>query len=485
MDYPIRTRIASFGTAMVLALTLAVGIAPKQAFALDAGGGSAPETLASAASLDKDNLANGTYTVTVALKNAGKLTTASMAEAALAQDPAVLTVKNGSYSLDIAMTGTVFGEYCNYLGYYNSYQVSGNILTTSGTDVTLKDFNGAAGQPFHAELPLGATARSTGYAALSFGALAMGAIHQDAALQIDWSTLAVKQLDPADMAPLQSAIAEASALEQGSKSAEAFATLRKAIEAANGIVGRGEAASQKEINAGVAYVNSAIAAFKASPDVPAPAPAPAPAPKPDVPAPSPDAPSAPAKAVEFAVGHTYSVPMKIYKSNSSDLSMADQYFGDTANVKVLSDGTYEVSFTTNRSDWVEKLSYNGAAAKIVSSNGLDRTYSIVIPATKANVVLPLMMSIVPMKQLGGGDVSADLHLYLADPNVKDLGTGSQGSPSSGKTGNAPAGTTGNGSGGSSLPQTGDSSGVAGTGAAALAAAALAVGAAAVRRRFQA
>lgn len=167
------------------------------------------------------------------------------------------------------------------------------------------------------------------------------------------------------------------------------------------------------------------------------------------------------QTVRFQVGHTYEVPIAILKENSTETSMAAQYFGSTAYVRPLDNGTMEVSFSTNRTDYISGITYQGAA---VSQSGA--TFTLTIPYTESDTVLPLGLTIVPMQQLGMGTVTADLHLYLTQ--ATDLGAGEVGSPSSV----------------SSMPKTGDGAGVVGVaGVAALAAAGLAAaGAAGMSRR---
>lgn len=125
----------------------------------------------------------------------------------------------------------------------------------------------------------------------------------------------------------------------------------------------------------------------------------------------------------FVAGHTYEVPIAILKENSTETSMAAQYFGNTAYVRVLEDGTMSVSFSTNRSDYVTGITYEGAA---VSQSG--STFTLTIPYSESDVVLTLGLTIAPMEALGMDEVSADLHLYLTQ--AVDLGTDVTADPSS-------------------------------------------------------
>ena len=98
--------------------------------------------------------------------------------------------------------------------------------------------------------------------------------------------------------------------------------------------------------------------------------------------------------------------------------MADQYFGDTALVRVSDDGTMlNVSFaaTADGMTHIISLAYQGAT---LSPSGTQFTVSI--PYTESNVVLPISMTIKEMQELGGPAQTADLHLYLTQ--AKDLGT---------------------------------------------------------------
>lgn len=123
-------------------------------------------------------------------------------------------------------------------------------------------------------------------------------------------------------------------------------------------------------------------------------------------------------AVKFQKGHTYQVPIDFLKHNSSEVSMADQYFGDTALVRVSDDGTMlNVSFaaTADGMTHIISLAYQGAT---LSPSGTQFTVSI--PYTESNIVLPISMTIKEMQELGGPAQTADLHLYLTQ--AKDLGT---------------------------------------------------------------
>lgn len=118
----------------------------------------------------------------------------------------------------------------------------------------------------------------------------------------------------------------------------------------------------------------------------------------------------------FEAGHTYSVPMSVYKAgNTSDLSMADGYFGDYAYVRPSSDlSTLSISFTTNGLEFIESLTYNGSSVPLS-----DATFTLEVPYTEQDLKVTLDMVIIPMAQLGMGTVSADFYFYLT--NATDLG----------------------------------------------------------------
>lgn len=157
----------------------------------------------------------------------------------------------------------------------------------------------------------------------------------------------------------------------------------------------------------------------------------------------------------FQVGHTYRVPIAFKKTGSSEQSMANQYFGSYANVYVKEDGSFKVSFTTNKAEWISNLSSTKGA---VTQDG--STFSIALAATQADTVLPLSMYVTPMKS----QVSCDLYLYLS--RATDLGSGDKGKPSG-------------------LPQTGDASVLATVAAAGAGVAVLGIGMARERRRERA
>ena len=211
------------------------------------------------------------------------------------------------------------------------------------------------------------------------------------AMTVDTSTIEEQSENPApvvvDKSALENLINEAAGIQQGGKTDSAYADLQAAISEARAVV-NDPAATQGQVNSAIDALQRAIDNFNAS------------------------------QAVKFQRGHTYQVPIDFLKHNSSEVSMADQYFGDTALVRVSDDGTMlNVSFaaTADGMTHIISLAYQGAT---LSPSGTQFTVSI--PYTESNVVLPISMTIKEMQELGGPAQTADLHLYLTQ--AKDLGT---------------------------------------------------------------
>ncbi len=144
----------------------------------------------------------------------------------------------------------------------------------------------------------------------------------------------------------------------------------------------------------------------------------------------------------FQVGHTYQVPISWLKHDSTEESMAAQYFGDTALVRPQSDGTFKVSFsaTSEGDSHIVKLTYNNVE---LTKSGTQ--YTVSIPKADSDTVVPISMTIKEMEQLGGGAQTADMHLKLSQ--ATDLGTGQESVVASStkqltKTGDSVAGVTG-------------------------------------------
>lgn len=258
------------------------------------------------------------------------------------------------------------------------------------------------------------------------------------AMTIDTSTIALKDGETPgvsiDKSTLQSLVDQAAALTQGKKSDAAWESLQSTLSAARAVLNNADA-SQDAVNEATTSLKEAIDRFNAS------------------------------ENVAFQVGHTYEVPIAFFKQGSvTEKSMAAQYFGDTALVRPQENNTFTVSFaaTTQGLEYIKSLAYQGA---VISQSGDQFTLSI--PATESDTVIPLDMSITMMEQLGIGQSQvADLHLYLSQ--AKDLGTGQ---------------TTKAASSSSSLAKTGDPLSGAATTAAGLALAGAAAVAVAARRRM--
>ena len=201
-----------------------------------------------------------------------------------------------------------------------------------------------------------------------------------------------------DKSSLESLLETADALTQGSKTDDAWETLQEAIEDAQAVYDDDDA-TQAEVSKAVAALNSAIETFNNSSEATTSS-------------------SSSTTTTGWQVGHTYEVPMTFLKDGSSETSMAAQYFGDTALVYVLSDGSLQVTFaaTDEGLEEVTAISYNGTA---VTQDGNQFTF--VIPASYSDTAIPLEMTINTMTLLGVGAQTADLYLYLSQ--AEDLGTG--------------------------------------------------------------
>lgn len=376
------------------------GTASKNATGGQAG--EAESASSGSAALDPANLADGTYTVAVALRNIGSIENASMAASAI-DNTDELVVRDGAYTLKLKLgtvnLGTLVGT-VERVDYYPDYSISGSRLAVSGAGVQAWTAASNAGAP--ASIPVSEQARSHGYLALALYSPEMPVSPQDAALKIDWSTLA----KVSDEAP-------ASEPAQGAGGSDT--------------PGDSQPGQQAGDNA-----NTSEQSARESREIPA--------------ATSDD-------AKTFVAGHVYSVPVYFTKTGTAETSMAAQYFGGTAYVRPQQDGSLNVRFSTNRPDYVESVSYNGVQAAVTASSDSSREFSITIPKATSNTVVALDFVITPMKELGAGSVSADMHLYLSQ--AQDLG-GDSGQVSSAS------------GGGSSLPSTGDSNDVAGAGLLALA-----------------
>ena len=149
--------------------------------------------------LDPKNLANGTYNVGVSLRKLGDLSSPSMAASAF-DGTGTLTVRDGAYSISLPLGSVQVGSITGHidrLAYYESYSVSGNALSVSGSSTVVFASSGE-GDNGPANVPVGDTGKESGYLALELWSSAMGATSQDAALKIDWSTLSLVSSDVND-----------------------------------------------------------------------------------------------------------------------------------------------------------------------------------------------------------------------------------------------------------------------------------------------
>lgn len=270
--------------------------------------------------------------------------------------------------------------------------------------------------------------------AIELGLYVGGSMNTDItyAMTVDTSTLAEKAGEPGgqvavDKSTLQTLIDQAAAITQGKKADAAWESFQSTLAAARAVLNDVNA-SQDAVNQAAASLQEAVDRFSNSADV------------------------------MFQVGHTYQVPMALFKHDSlTEKSMAAQYFGDTALVRPQADGTFKVSFaaTDKGLGYISWLKYNGVQ---LSQSG--NQFTMTVPASESDIVLPIEMSISMMQQ----SAIADLHLYLSQ--AKDLGVdkGSLAASSS------------------NLAQTGDSTTGLVTLATLAAGAAVAAGAAAARRR---
>lgn len=396
----------------VLAATLVAGTA-----------GVAPVSVASAATvsdstygtLDTANLPNGTYTVDVSLKSATDITSDSMAKSAF-NGTQTLTVKNGSYTLTqklgtvstMGITGHVTG-----LKYYKSFSQSGSAM--KGSDAVSVSVSGS-----QADIPL--VKPESDYALIALQSSAMGENYADAALYIDWESLQVVSIDDpsvVDTSALEVAMEKGQALvDAGNTSDE----LTAAMSEANAVL-NDASATQDQVDAALSKLQAALGEGDSGDDPANEAPASADANQNG----NADSNGLSAQSETndegFQVGHVYAVPIMFAKEGSSQTSMANQYFGDVALVRPQSDGTYTVSFSTNRPDYIEGLSSSAGKVSITNESSSSRQYTMTVPATESDTVYGVTMTIVPMKELGGGPVSADMHIYYSQAVDKGGDTG--------------------------------------------------------------
>ncbi len=414
-------------------------------------------------STDVTNLPDGTYTVPVTLKQLLNLSNNSMGAAAL-QSPATLTVSGGNYTLALDMSGIVhvatIEGHCTYLGYYTSYTVGDSAITVdSSTLVDAATFN-ASDATKVANVPVNATGKSTGYVAVAIRADAMGDSTEPAAVQIDWDNIQAVHTaadlvvghaysvpatfdQPGTTTPLETAtnyfsntarvVPQSDGTYQvtlTTNSPDQVSQVRYNNTTANVVKSSTDSATgtftitvpSSVINGAVAfnmYVNDAWTPVDLHLDfnnftdqgvVPD---------KPDTPV-TPDNPDD-NSAANLVVGHAYSVPATFDRTGTTTTSSAASYFSDTARVAPQSDGSYQVTLTTNSPDQVDQVRYNGTTVDVVKS-GTDSTtgtFTITVPSSAISGAIPVDMHVVPMAQYNDGWTSADLHLTFA--NATDLG----------------------------------------------------------------
>ncbi|MDR1043427.1 MAG: NEAT domain-containing protein, partial [Clostridiales Family XIII bacterium] len=252
--------------------------------------------------LDKDSLADGNYTVRIAMRMASNPGEKSMAHDAV-EHSVNLTVSGGAYYITLDFKGLYvagfesvgnFG-YLKELSYYEDFELGefgafpdsstpAEVLTyqkdANGNDVADRYNTDANGNllykyPDLVRFPLVDKADyEDNLVPLHVFVPIMYAISpisgdQDVYMLMDWSSLKRGTVEEnggvADTEPLTARIAEAAMIKQAGKSDAAYAALKAAIAAARAVLDRAEPA-QSEIDAALAALTVAIAAFNASAD---------------------------------------------------------------------------------------------------------------------------------------------------------------------------------------------------------------------------
>ena len=245
------------------------------------------------APLDKDNLADGKYTVDIRMKHINR-NQYSMSDAAV-EHTVDLEVKDGKYYATLDFKGLKIATMFGYLkelyyyadGYtYNQYgaaqgeRIAAEVLSTQknadGSDVV--DFynddnkDGVADYLYpdllKIEIVPTAIADPDGYAALHvfvpvMDSITPGSGDQDALMQIDWSTLK-KAETPADKTALNAKLEEAKGLvaQTDQYTEESLAALQAAIDAAQAVADKADTA-QADVDAQVAALQTAMDDLKA------------------------------------------------------------------------------------------------------------------------------------------------------------------------------------------------------------------------------
>lgn len=252
-----------------------------------------------AAGLDFDNLENGTYTVRVDMYQVSDRTKKSMSDQAI-NHQIELTVKNGDYYLTFDFQGLRYLGKFGYLGWMKYYDEgftysqygspvgslsAATVLSTQknadGTDVydefntdgsQYKLFSGLYPDKIRIEYVQSARDDADGYIPLQvfvpvMESIAAGNGTQDVLAKVDKSSIKEKTTASIDASELQALVASAeNALATSKKADEVNAKLQKAVDSARAVLSRSNA-TQSEVDAAVAVLESAIREFNAAPDV--------------------------------------------------------------------------------------------------------------------------------------------------------------------------------------------------------------------------
>lgn len=353
--------------------------------------------------LDSTKLANGTYTVDVSAQtlSLGK----SMASGAI-DGTDELVVKDGVYTLNVKLDSVTVGSLTGKMGkvaFYPNYSVSGTTITPSGTSTQVWSTDQVGGATGTAKVPVQENAhsfaKSKGYIPVNLYIPIMkdlgGTGYADAVFVIDWKTLKVKSLDSSD---------STSSSEDKTGDTPGDATNGSGNSSGSSTSGTGTNNTRTSNNTGTSSGTSGTSSTNTiSPSTATSGTSKTTNTNTTV--------SASSGALES--GHVYSVPMSFAKANSSEVSMANQYFGSAAIVRPLANGTFDVRFSTNRPDYIVDLQYNGASAEVTNETANSREYRIVVPNASGAATYPITLTIKPMQDLGAGPVTADLHLNYA------------------------------------------------------------------------
>ena len=392
-----------------------------------------------ATKLDSKNLDDGTYTVEVKLMQATDVKKSSMAKGAIdtTDTPDKLVVKGGSYTLNVALGTVQFGNitgYVNQIDTYSAFSIENPKLVVNGdpkkpwSAKSKKDFGPVL-------LPVPTSAKDDGYVPIQLYSNEMPVSPQKAVLFIDWSTLAKVSDEVPDSTDQQGGEKEKptnSDKDNSGKSSNSGNSGKSGNSASSGQSGSSGSSSSSGSSGKSGESGSTTSSSSSSTS---------------------------SKSKDFETGHVYSVPIYFTKAGTDETSMASQYFGGEAYVRPQSDGTLNVRFATNRSDYIESVTYKGTEATVTSESGNTREYSINIPKSQSDTVIPLSFVVKPMREMGGGPVTADMHLYLSQASDQGSDTGQVATSSGGRTsapttGGSPASGS-SASGSNSLPGTGD------------------------------